>query len=1170
MQKTVIFLCLFFSSFIISAQTKKESYNSLLWRISGNGLTRPSYLYGTIHITDKRVFYFSDSLYKSIEQSEGFAAELDMTSFFSEHFGSITGEKKKRSEKLLVDSLDPKILTKYKVKLEDKFNKPLNKITVGDIEDAKDEWMNFILANGEMNTPMDAWLFDLARRQGKWVGGVEDYEDQETLEDSIALVEKIESYSDKIGVNNPMLEWMISIYLRQDLDSIDRTDNMFQGSRDALLVRRNIKMARRMDSLARIRSMFFAVGAAHIPTNDGVVYLLRQRGFTVTPVYSKNKIAPEEYTYKKVELPWFMVEDTTGIYKIEMPGKPISSAIQEDEEVSLNMKLYADIGSMRYYMTMSIPIPTTNENNMDSMLVNFVGYYKKTGDSVTEKNVVVNGKNGKELTGFFDKIYMRMQFCIEQSTLVMMTVAGFKKPILYGDDPDKFFNSLKINPRQLTKKVEKKWHRYEFDKLGFSVESPIKFREEKMDRDNGSWEQSVFQTFDLAETIYMGMVISTIKKGYYSRSDSTYFNEAAEKLVANMNAELVKKEHFLYNGYPAFTGLAKVNADSQNLVLRLFFLNKGPRRYLLFTTSSDKGEENEIADRFLRSLKFLNEENPHWKKQMPADKSFSTWSPSIMLPESDLAENGIEYIVVDSISKLQFFIDKETFPPYFWADNDSALLSDKVRTYVTYSDSVIYNKSFSTGKIPGADLLVQMNETHNLKRLRAYMNGDTVYTVYSFLPAQYLEQKDVDRFFTDFKISQEKVSTNLYKRKPQELLIALQAKDSAGFAKASETFKYVSFLQEDVPLLQKALLYPYYDFDSTYFNGTNRQIAGLIWKLDSNNTSISFIKDNYGKIPADCERLKPFLLQILSYIKTSDSYNLLKELIVKSPPKVDQGFYWQNGLYDSLPLTKNLFPEIISLAGDPGMYDFVNDLTLRMIDSNLIEVSVLKKYKNEFIRTAKRLLTLSSERQEEEYYHYLSLVKLLGKLNDAEANEMLKKIGAININSLKLDVVLAQAAGGQQPDTKSLKLLAGSDEFRQYLYEGLKERKRINLYPKEFLSQKLLAQSQMFNYANEDDNPPDKIEYVGERTELFMGKKQKFYLFKICFLFEEGKDDDECYFGLSGPYSLVQNNFETSNDASEILWDDYFDKGKINEWFRDALKRTEKWIKERDVKREIK
>src|SRR5579883_2377424 len=59
-------------SFTASAQ-----YHSLCWQISGNGLKHPSYLYGTMHVSDKRVFNFSDKVNTAFDGAKAYAMELD-------------------------------------------------------------------------------------------------------------------------------------------------------------------------------------------------------------------------------------------------------------------------------------------------------------------------------------------------------------------------------------------------------------------------------------------------------------------------------------------------------------------------------------------------------------------------------------------------------------------------------------------------------------------------------------------------------------------------------------------------------------------------------------------------------------------------------------------------------------------------------------------------------------------------------------------------------------------------------------------------------------------------------------------------------------------------------------------------------------------------------------
>src|SRR5208283_5170952 len=53
-------------------------YNSLLWKISGNGLSKPSYLFGTMHTADSRIVDLGNKLSgKYFNSCPAFAMELD-------------------------------------------------------------------------------------------------------------------------------------------------------------------------------------------------------------------------------------------------------------------------------------------------------------------------------------------------------------------------------------------------------------------------------------------------------------------------------------------------------------------------------------------------------------------------------------------------------------------------------------------------------------------------------------------------------------------------------------------------------------------------------------------------------------------------------------------------------------------------------------------------------------------------------------------------------------------------------------------------------------------------------------------------------------------------------------------------------------------------------------
>src|SRR3978361_1452271 len=77
-------LCAAFGLAACGQKTSKAeaSSNTLLWRISGKGLTRPSYLFGTMHMLCADDIQLSDSLKNAISHVDRVYLELDMNNLF--------------------------------------------------------------------------------------------------------------------------------------------------------------------------------------------------------------------------------------------------------------------------------------------------------------------------------------------------------------------------------------------------------------------------------------------------------------------------------------------------------------------------------------------------------------------------------------------------------------------------------------------------------------------------------------------------------------------------------------------------------------------------------------------------------------------------------------------------------------------------------------------------------------------------------------------------------------------------------------------------------------------------------------------------------------------------------------------------------------------------------
>src|SRR5215831_16367016 len=104
MKKCLILACCIcvVGNFFASAQQKKNApvenktspqqgkkYQSLLWEITGNGLTRPSYLFGTMHVSDKLVFHLGDSFYNAIKSADVVALETNPETWQDDYSQSV-------------------------------------------------------------------------------------------------------------------------------------------------------------------------------------------------------------------------------------------------------------------------------------------------------------------------------------------------------------------------------------------------------------------------------------------------------------------------------------------------------------------------------------------------------------------------------------------------------------------------------------------------------------------------------------------------------------------------------------------------------------------------------------------------------------------------------------------------------------------------------------------------------------------------------------------------------------------------------------------------------------------------------------------------------------------------------------------------------------------------
>jgi hypothetical protein len=171
-----------------------------------------------------------------------------------------------------------------------------------------------------------------------------------------------------------------------------------------------------------------------------------------------------------------------------------------------------------------------------------------------------------------------------------------------------------------------------------------------------------------------------------------------------------------------------------------------------------------------------------------------TWAPAKIEIDIDAKKTSgpggeIKHYIYDTTTYMQVYIDKDIIPSYYWTENDSTFFRNKTNTYYSNNDSLLYYKTKLTGRVKSADMLIKMDDSHNIKKMRILLNGDTLYSVYSFLPEEFLNTKDYQKLFNDFRISNEVRQADLFTRKPVQLLKALQTSDRTEFELAKLNFE---------------------------------------------------------------------------------------------------------------------------------------------------------------------------------------------------------------------------------------------------------------------------------------------------------------------------------------------------------------------------------------------
>lgn len=296
MKKMIVLACALLVASAANAQ--------LLWKVSGNGLEKPSYLFGTHHLAPLSVLDKVPGYKEAFNATTQVVGEVDMKKLQSP-------ENMQKVKKLMIISSDTTLQMLFTEKEQEMINDFIKPALGFDLTQAPKLKPAFIsamitivvarksLPGYNPNEQLDGYFQTKGEKEGKKIAALETIDFQfKLLYDSQSLQRQARmlvcSLGDTIRVKNQMnmMKELNNAYLSSDLKKMlqlsqerDGTScDPLPGEFEALTDNRNKDWATKLPAIMKETPSFIAVGALHLPGETGVIALLQKLGYKVEPV----------------------------------------------------------------------------------------------------------------------------------------------------------------------------------------------------------------------------------------------------------------------------------------------------------------------------------------------------------------------------------------------------------------------------------------------------------------------------------------------------------------------------------------------------------------------------------------------------------------------------------------------------------------------------------------------------------------------------------------------------------------------------------------------------------------------------------------------------------------------------------------------------------------------
>lgn len=1160
----LLLICSFFQT---RAQQANPKYQGLLWEITGNGLQKPSYLFGTMHVSSKLAFHLSDSFYYALKQVDAVALELNPDLWqaqmvrlvkLNDNFTSFS--QSSGSDYLTENSFK---ITHY----EDNLKAALS--TEPPVVNSLLYRSYKVKEDFEEDTFLDLYIFQAGRKLGKEPAGVEDYYQSEKL--------VMEAYRDMANEKkkkdidldgesvSALLQKLQQAYRNGDLDLMDSLDNKMEKSvafREKFLYRRNDIQADAIDSIIRKRSLFVGVGAAHLPGTRGVIEQLRKKGYRLRPVKMTDRDAAQKDAISdmKVAVSFSNQKADDGAYDVDVPG-PLYSLQSNYQQ--LNRVQYADMSNGSYYMVTRVKTYASFihqsqadvAKKTDSLLYEYI-----PGNIISKKEITRNGYNGLDIVNRTRRGDMQRYNIFYTPFEVLIFKMSGKNNYVDGEEGKRFFSSIHL------KEYAQTVVNFKPGPAGFEIKMPHEPHAYDNNAEDERWE---YEAVDKTT----GDACLIMKKAVYNYDflEADSFDLALMETSfrsADIFDKQISRQNTTLNGYPAL--LVKEKLKSGDYIHAMFVI-KGPQYYVLAQRSKSSADK---AFTFYKTFSFAPYTYTDTKKYTDTFLRISLATP--VTPEIDegirtIIEQTMEdalngnnsngYITYWKKARNGLFRDEKSgdlvsvqvqeYPKYFYIKDSAKFWKEEIDAHLS-KDMVLYSKKMGTtdaGKTTACSISISDTASSRLINKLIVLKGKYLFTLSSMSDTISKQNSFASGIFSSFKPTESVTDENIYQSKLPLFFSDLFSKDSATHKRAQQSISNIFFGTDGFTMLNDAISRLSIK-DKDYFDSKTRLIAELGYIKDTLTNKIPVYLKKIYEQTADTSMFQNEAIIALARLKTDSSFKILKELMLQDPPifedNSDYSSFFEH-FYDSLKLSAGLFPQLLQLSTLNDYKENITGLLVTLVDSGYIKALDYENYfsgiyidgkvalRKQQAKEEKQLEEEMKKEDEEEVdpereyrnkgddYGLNDYGVLLMPFYETNKNvqQFFTKLLVSKDENVRMNTaVLFLRNNKNVPDSILLKL-ATDDKYRSLLYYKLKEADRADKFPKAYANQLALSRSNIV-MQNEYDKM-DSIVFIKKTITTLKNKSGQVYFFKYRI-----KKTDDWKIAFSGLQPL--NNKDISSD----------------------------------------